>query len=103
MNAPEPKLVHIPTDFLSRIAPEESRLARENFQFNNIFDNTAAHTDLGFRYSIPFLDGMRDTIPWVERTYGFDNSDDDLVYERVLKIWDSMGERSAHELASAAS
>ncbi len=98
MKAPDPKLVHIPTDFLTRVAPEQARLAHENFQYHNIFDNSAAHTDLGFRYTTSFLDGMRDTIPWVEQTYGFDKSGDDTVYDRVLELWDSMGERMASEL-----
>ena len=53
MNAPEPKLVHIPTNFLFEIAPKAAEWCKENFQYNNIFDNTAAKADLDFRYTIP--------------------------------------------------
>jgi nucleoside-diphosphate-sugar epimerase len=102
MDAPEPQLVHIPTDFLSRVAPEESVLVRENFQFNNIFDNSAAHRDLGFRYTIPFLEGMRDTIAWVERTYGFDNSDSDRKYEAVLALWQRVGDLALQQVSTGA-
>jgi len=52
LGAPSPKFVHIPTDMLVKIAPERAVSVADNFQFNNIFDNTAAHRDLGFRYTI---------------------------------------------------
>jgi nucleoside-diphosphate-sugar epimerase len=87
MGAPKPELIHIPTDVLAAMAPKHSVLALENFQFNNIFDNSAAKRDLGFRYTIGFLEGMRDTVPWVESTYGFDNSDDDPYYDEVIRQW----------------
>src|SRR4029079_17455520 len=43
IGAPPPTIVHIPTDALSRLAPVRTAVVEENFQFNNIFDNTAAH------------------------------------------------------------
>jgi nucleoside-diphosphate-sugar epimerase len=55
MNAPEPDLIHIPTDFLFEIAPKEAEWCKENFQYNNIFDNAAAKADLNFRYTVPLL------------------------------------------------
>lgn len=98
MNAPAPDLVHIPTDLLRRIAPRHSLLAVENLQFHNIFDNSAAKRDLGFRYTIPFLQGMRETIQWVEATHGFDNSDEDPFYDRVIAEWRKAGAELAATL-----
>jgi nucleoside-diphosphate-sugar epimerase len=87
MGAPKPEMVHIPTDLLARMAPNRAVLALENFQFNNIFDNSAAKRDLGFEYTVPFLDGMRDTLRWVEATHGFENSDEDPFYDTVIREW----------------
>ncbi len=95
MGAPKPRLVHIPTGLLARLAPQHARLALENFQFHNIFDNSPAKRDLGFEYRTGFLDGMRDTVAWVEATYGFEDSDRDPFYDRVIAAW----ERACDELA----
>ena len=43
-----PQVVHIPTDALAQLTPEHSFIAVENFQFNNIFDNSVAKRDLEF-------------------------------------------------------
>lgn len=51
-----PTLVHIPTKLLARVAPRAAT-GRDNFQFNNIFDNAAARADLDFRPAIPFVGG----------------------------------------------
>lgn len=64
--ATAPTIVHIPTDLLRAVAPVRAFWCAENFSGNNIFDNSAARADLGFRYAIPFLDGMRRTIAWLD-------------------------------------
>ncbi len=64
IGAPEPQLVHIPTDVLARLLPSEAladaaHWTQTNFQFNNIFDNSAAKHDLGFRYTVRWEEGAR--------------------------------------------
>ena len=51
LGAPAPELVHIPSDLLAAVAPKRAGVCAVNFQFNNIFDNSPARSDLGFRYS----------------------------------------------------
>ncbi len=99
MGAARPELVHIPTDILVRVAPRRFQLVAENFQYNNVFDNAAAKQDLGFRQTIPFLDGMRETIRWVESEYGFDNCGDDPFYDRLIDAWRRLGGQLAAEFA----
>lgn len=101
MDAPTPRLVHIPTDILKTIAPNRAALVAGNFQFNNVFDNTAAQRDLGFQQTVPLLNGMREAIRWVESTYGFESSDTDPVYDRLIETWLKMRERFCTELAGA--
>ena len=68
LGAPPPTLVHIPTDLLGKVAPKAAEWCVENFHFNNIFDNAKAATDLGFAYTIPFAEGARRVIDWIELT-----------------------------------
>lgn len=58
MNAPGPRFVHIPSDVLGRVWPNRASWCVENFQFNNVFDNSAARRDLGFQYTISWREGM---------------------------------------------
>ncbi len=95
---PEPVLVPIPTSLLARIAPTRAIRCPENYQFNGIYDNAAARRELGFRCTVPFARGSRETLAWVERTGGFENSDDDPFYDEVIAAWREMGNRLEADL-----
>lgn len=98
MGAPAPNLVHIPTELLAKVAPDRSAVVAENFQFDNIFDNAAARRDLDFRYTIPFADGARRTIEWLDARGDIADSDSDPFYDRLLDAWDRLGQRMVREL-----
>ncbi len=100
IGAPEPHLVHIPTDLLARVAPERAGICAVNFQFNNIFDNTAAHEDLGFRYTIPFVEGVKRTVDWLDAQNAIANSDDDPLEDRVIEAWRRLSEEMVQALSS---
>ena len=57
VGAKAPEFVYIPTDVLVRLAPEQAMLTEVNFSYNNLFDNSAAREDLGFRVTIPWVEG----------------------------------------------
>jgi nucleoside-diphosphate-sugar epimerase len=87
MNAPEPELVHIPTDLLFEIAPKAAEWCRENFQYNNIFDNAAAKADLNFRYTIPFVEGVRRIVAWLDARGRVHDKDEPEVYSEIIERW----------------
>ena len=87
MNAPEPDLVHIPTDLLFEIASKATEWCRENFQYNNIFDNTAAKADLNFRYTIPFVEGVRRIVGWLDARERIHDGDEPEIYSEIIKRW----------------
>ncbi|MDZ4768254.1 MAG: NAD-dependent epimerase/dehydratase family protein [Chloroflexota bacterium] len=87
LDAPAPRLVHIPTDLLGKIAPERAGITVNNFYGNTIFDNTAAKTDLDFRYTIDWKTGVRRTVAWLDANGRILNSDDDPFDDRVLDAW----------------
>jgi nucleoside-diphosphate-sugar epimerase len=98
VGAPAPNLVHIPTTLLAKVAPRRGLTALENFQFSNIFDNTAAHMDLGFRYTIPWREGVRRTVAWLESRGMLRDSDQDTVDDQIIAAWQRMGARLVDEL-----
>ena len=98
MGAPRPELVHIPTDLLHR-ATERGWISAVNFQYNNIFDNSAAHADLDFKYTVDFISGVRRIVAWLDAHQGFDNSDDDPFEDRLIAAWHTHADAFVRELA----
>lgn len=87
LGAPEPELVHIPTDVLAQIAPNRAQAAINDLQFSNVFDTSAAQRDLGFRYTIPWREGVRRVVAWLDANGRVENSDDDPLDDRVIAAW----------------
>ena len=86
MDAPAPTLVHIPTDLLDKVA-KRAHICAINFQYNNIFDNSAARADLNFRYTIPFAEGVRRIVRWLDEHDKMPDSDTDTYDDRVIAAW----------------
>ncbi len=87
VSAPDPCIVHIPTEVLLQMEPKRYAIVGENFQFNNIFDNTAAKIDLDFRYTIPWKEGVRRMVAWLEAHQGIENSDLDPSEDQLIAWW----------------
>lgn len=84
MDAPEPELVHVPTDQLVEAVPDRTGMLVDHFQFSTVFDNAKARRDLDFEYTIEFEDGIARTIEWLEerdRIDPWDDGNDDAVIE----------------------
>jgi nucleoside-diphosphate-sugar epimerase len=91
MGAPEPRIVHIPTDILFEVAPKRAAIVVENFQFSNIFDTSAARADLNFRYTISWVEGVRRMVSWLDENNRIENSDLDTFDDRLISAWEQMG------------
>ena len=87
MGYPAPEFVYIPTDVLVRMIPEQAAWCELNFTYNNLFDNTAAHEDLGFHVTIPWVKGVRRTIEWLEKNGLLQSAEDFPLYDRVIESW----------------
>lgn len=94
---PPPRKIYIPSDVLMRVSPQRAGWCQTNFYLHNIFDNSRAREDLGFRYTIPFLEGMKRTIKWIEEHKAIDNSDEDVFYDTLVQAW----ERASDSVAAA--
>ncbi len=98
MGAPEPKLVHIPTDALLAAAPKQAWITAVNFQFNNIFDTGAARTDLDWQAEIPLANGVQRIVAWLEAHGGVPASDDEFE-DRLVAAWQRATQTFVQELA----
>jgi nucleoside-diphosphate-sugar epimerase len=90
IGAPEPRLVHIPAELLARLAPARAGSAADNFLYSNIFDVSAAQTDLGFRQTVLWEEGVRRTVAWLDANDRVQNSDEDPLPDRVITAWDRL-------------
>ncbi len=90
LNAPEPTFVTIPTRVLAQLAPAESDWCVENFQFNTIFDNSAAKAVLNFRYTIPYREGVRRCLTHLLANNAIDDCSAYPFYDEVLRRWEAM-------------
>ncbi len=90
LDAPTPKLVHIPATLLAR-AVKAAAWVELNFQYNNIFDNAAAHRDLDFHYTVPWQEGVRRTVAWLDEHDAVESYTADPVYDRMIAAWERAG------------
>jgi len=98
LGKPCPRLVHIPTDLLVKVAPNRASWCGVNFQHNNIFYNDAAKRDLGFSVTIHWVDGMRRSIKWLEDHGKMPSWESAPWYDQIIDAWDRSGAAMADSL-----
>lgn len=63
----EPDIVHIPSDFIARIAPELAGSLLGDKTWSAVFDNSKIKAFVpGYQAVIPFREGVRRTLAWFE-------------------------------------
>ncbi|WP_418285587.1 NAD-dependent epimerase/dehydratase family protein [Halorubrum sp. DTA46] len=97
LDAPEPELVHIPTDLLRERLPERTDLLADHLRYTTVFDTAKAERDLGFAYEIDFETGVRRAAAALESTDDIDpwdaEDDDEVVREWRAATAAFVGER----------
>jgi nucleoside-diphosphate-sugar epimerase len=63
-----PELVHLPTEWLSGVAPRRSVGVKYIYQYDSIYDNSKAERDLGFRTTVSTVETFRRQIRWMEES-----------------------------------
>lgn len=87
MQAPPIQFVPIPADDLARMTHGAANWCSWNFKFNNIFDNTASKTDLAYRYTISWEEGVRRMVAYHDQQGSIDSADQDPLYDRVIEAY----------------
>jgi len=99
LGAPAPTLVHIPAALLARAVPKLGAWAELNFQYDNVFDNCAAHRDLQFRYTIPWGQGVQRTVAWLDQHDQVEDWASEPAYDRIIAAWEAHGAQMVDALA----
>ncbi|MBX0325142.1 NAD-dependent epimerase/dehydratase family protein [Halomicroarcula sp. F13] len=87
LDAPEPELVHVPTDALRRAVPDRATAVLDHFQFSTVFDTTKAERDLGFRQTVSWEDGVQRTVDRLATDGTIADWDSDPEYDAVVSAW----------------
>ena len=84
----EAKIVHIPSDFIARVAPQLAGSLLGDKTWSAVFDNSKIKAFVpGFQATVPFRDGIRRTLAWFAadkgrmRIDGAVNSEMDRILE----------------------
>lgn len=87
LDAPEPDLVHVPTDALRAAVPDRVSPLVDHFQFSTVFDTRKAERDLGFRQTVSWEAGARRTVARLEADDAVEHWDADPTYDRIVSAW----------------
>ena len=87
LGAPEPELVHVPTEILLAADPDRTGMLEKHFQYTTVFDNSKAQRDLGFEYTIAWEEGVRRTVAWLEEHDEIRDADDVPFDDRLVEAW----------------
>ena len=86
----EAKVVHIPSDFIARVAPQLAGSLLGDKTWSVVFDNSKIKEFVpGFRASVAFRDGIRRTLDWFAADEDRRRVDDTVHAEmdRILGIY----------------
>lgn len=99
IGAPKPSIVHIPADLLVRLSPDHTMITYLNFQYTNIFDNSAARADLGFEVTIDWKTGAKRTFDWLVEGDRIEKWQSFPFYDRVIESYKQQTGELIAELA----
>ncbi len=86
----EPRIVHVPSDFIATVNPEIGQHFLGDKAWSSVFDCSKLKRLVpAFRTTIPFHQGMRESIEWylADPRRQVTNQDMDAVIEKVLAAW----------------
>jgi len=92
MDAPDPDLVHIPTELLLEAAPDRTEFLADHARYSTTFDTAKARRDLGFEQTVGLERGVREVVAYLNERDRIGGSDDGFVDE-LLDAWATTGER----------
>lgn len=90
----EARIVHIPSDFIARVAPQLAGTLFGDKMWSTVFDNSKIKTFVpGFQATIPFRDGIRQTLAWFAMDEKRRRVDEAVNTEmdRILKVYAGSG------------
>lgn len=96
IGAPEPRIVHVPTDFLLAVDRPRFSALEEIFRYHGVYSNEKLQRDVPeYRPSMPYEEGVRRTVAWMDQHGKIASADSDPMEDRLVAAWE-------HGMAAAA-
>ena len=87
------ELVHVPSEWLRKVAPRRSLGVWFIYRFPSVYDNTKAERDLGFATTVPLVETFRRQIGWMEDAGTLREVADEPCEDCLLDAWRAGAER----------
>ena len=88
IGAPEPRLVHLPTDFLLAVDRGRYTALEEIFRFHGVYSNAKLKRDVPeFRLTTSFDEGVRRTVAWIDQHRPAPVLAADTPEDRLIAAW----------------
>lgn len=82
------KIVHVPSDFIARVDERRGASLLGDKAWSTVFDNAKVRRLVpGFRARVPFAEGVRASIEWLEADPARQKIDANETVERILAAW----------------
>jgi nucleoside-diphosphate-sugar epimerase len=101
IGAPEPELVHVPTDILLEALPDRTGMLRDHVQFSTVFDDAKARRDLGFEYTIDLEAGAERTVAWLDERDAVADRTSAPFVDDLVAAWRDVGADVVEAMAPA--
>ena len=89
IGAPQPRIVHLPTDFLLAVDRARYTALEEIFRFHGVYANAKLKRDVPeFRLTTPFEEGVRRTVAWIDQHRPTLDLGTVSVEDRLIAAWD---------------
>jgi nucleoside-diphosphate-sugar epimerase len=84
----EARVVHVPSDFIARIDARRGASLLGDKAWSVVFDNSKLRRVVpGFQARVPFAEGVRKSIAWLEENRARQRLDANETVERILAAW----------------
>jgi nucleoside-diphosphate-sugar epimerase len=84
IDAPEPDLVHVPTEFVAAALSDQSELLTRDLKYSLSYDSSKARRALEFEPTVSWKEGFRRTVSWLDERDEVDpaesSHDDALIH-----------------------
>lgn len=89
IGAPDPRIVHLPTDFLLSLDRKRYTALEEIFRYHGVYSNEKIRRDIPeYVSAMPFEEGVRRTVAYMDQHQKVKSADTDPFEDRLVAAWE---------------
>lgn len=103
IGAPEPRIVHLPTDLLLALDRKRYVALEEIFRFHGVYSSDKLKRVVpAYRSATPYAEAVRRTVAWMDQHGKITSADTDPFEDRLVALWEKFSADAAKQLAPRA-